>query len=189
MENNPMQDRPCEAAPAAAEAPQQQAPQQPRYAPPQQPYPPYPPQQPYGAPYPPQQPQQPQQPRYPVPPYGAQPPISVQRDINDAKGLGITSFVLGILGMLLWIIPVLNFMFSIGAIVCASIALAKGGAVGKAHAGAGLTTGILAFFGALAQVTVFSLIKNIIHQITTFGGLMGDMGGILSWLLQLFGGY
>jgi len=200
MENNPLQEKSFEASPVTGtEVPPQYAPPVQNPAPVWQPQPnPNPQPRPYGVPQQPGYPPYgaPQQPGYPPRPYCApQPPMAPpadaigQKDIYASRGLAICSFVFGILGMILCMIPVLNFILSIVAIVCASIALKKGGAVSKAHAGAGLTTGILAFLGALGQVIIVSAITRLINQITSFGGMVGEVTDIIGWIIRMFGGY
>lgn len=125
--------------------------QQPEYTPYNNPpQPPYgegqqPPQNPYQQPY-----QQTYQPApYQPPYYGMQPPV------QPAKSLGITGFVLSLLGLLCFLFPPLSFI----GLSCSIVARAKGNKSGLVIAG--IVLGILGILVALYFVFAFAVARNL----------------------------
>jgi len=183
METIPMQERSNEAAPAPAE--QYQQPAMPAQQPPQ--YVPQP-----AAAYPPQYP--PQAPQYgrPMPQY---PPQQMPhaapcapKDPEEKKGLAVTGFVFGVIGMLLSGVPVLNFILALVSIICSAMARAKGGCVARAYGAAGLTTGILTAVAVLGQIMLASVIVNAINRLMELTGAMTDLENLLPFLNMIFEG-
>lgn len=101
---------------------------------------------------------------YPPAPAPMQQPVPVKQ----GNGFGVTALVLGIIGLVLAVIPVVNVFTAIPlgvlALIFGIIALAKAGSrggKGKGTGGTGLVLGILAIGGAIAMnALVFNAISD-----------------------------
>ena len=177
MENIPMPENSVETTHATAE--QNPQPAAPQFTAPAQPRAPYPPQyQPQPrAPYPPQYQPQPQA-----------PVATLTKDPDERKGVAVTGFVFGVLGMLFSGVPVLNFILALVSIICSGVGRAKGGSTARAYGAAGLTVGILTAVAVVAQIILVASVISLIKRIMAIGGAITDFEDFLYYLPMLMNG-
>lgn len=100
-------------------------------------------------------------------------PAAQPAPVKQGNGFGVTALVLGIVGLVLAVIPVVNVFTAIPlgvlAIIFGIIALAKAnsrGGKGKGTGGTGLVLGILAIGAAIAMnALVFNAVDDAADQI------------------------
>ena len=177
MENIPMQENSVETAPVTAE--QNPQPAAPQFTAPAQPRAPYPPQyqpQPRAS-YPPQYQPQPQ------------PPVAtLTKDPNERKGVAVTGFVFGVIGMIFSGVPVLNFILALVSIICSGVGRSKGGSTARAYGAAGLTVGILTAVAVLLQILAVVAIISLIKNVLSIGGAINDIEDFFYYLPMLMSG-
>lgn len=102
----------------------------------------------------------------------AYPPAPVAQPVRQGNGFGVTALVLGIVGAVFAIIPIINVFTAIPlgilAIIFGCVALGvsgKRGGKGKGTGGSGLVLGIIAVAGTfLINALVFNAVGNAIDQ-------------------------
>lgn len=102
----------------------------------------------------------------------AYPPAPVAQPVRQGNGFGVTALVLGIVGTVFALIPIINIFTAIPlgilAIIFGCVALGvsgKRGGTGKGTGGSGLVLGIVAIAGMLLiNALVFNAASNVIDQ-------------------------
>jgi hypothetical protein len=101
-------------------------------------------------------------------------PMQQPAPVKQGNGFGVTALVLGIIGLVLAVIPVVNVFTAIPlgvlALIFGIIALVKAGSrggKGKGTGGTGLVLGILAIGGAIVMnVLVFNAASDYVDEET-----------------------